>query len=114
MTYQPLPKGWTERYREIHAYLYHHGPCTTREIVEGLKLNEYFADNSAISQTYRHLKKLTIWGYATAVKDRTERVMLWSYAYNGESEIYVNPSYEHSEYYASKRIEDARYEHSEV
>lgn len=97
MTYQPLPMGWTEIDRQIHSYLFLKGPKTAAELVDTLKLFPDCPRNMRLQYTYRRLKKMGKWGYAIKDKEMATGKIYWHYAYNGQPQIYVNPSYVHKE-----------------
>lgn len=97
MTYQPLPMGWKEVDRRIHSYLHLKGPKTAAQLVDELDLFPNVARNFRIQYTYRRLKKMLEWGYTIKDKDMATGEVYWHYAFNGEPQIYVNPSYTHKE-----------------
>lgn len=97
MTYQPLPMGWTDIDRQIHAYLHLKGPKTAAELVDTLNLYPDRPRNMRLQYTYRRLKKMKSWGFVLKDKDMATGEVYWHYAFNGEPQLYVNPSYTHRE-----------------
>ena len=113
MAYQPLPMGWTDIDRRIHAYLHLKGPKTASDLVDELNLYPDSPRNMRLQHTYRRLKRMRSWDFVLKDKDMATGKIYWHYAFNGQPQIYVNPSYEHREIYASERIEDAQRGHKE-
>lgn len=97
MAYQPLPMGWTEIDRQLHAYLHLKGPKTAADLVDELNLYPDSPRNVRLQKTYHHLKKMRKWGYVLKDKDMFTGKIYWHYAYDGQPQIYVNPSYVHKE-----------------
>lgn len=97
MTYHPLPMGWKDTERRIHAYLFVRGPKTAAELVDALDLYPDAPRYTRLHKTYRHLKRMKKWGYAFRDKDMSSGKIYWHYAYDSEPQIYVNPSYVHKE-----------------
>lgn len=97
MTYHPLPMGWTDIDRQLHAYLHLKGPKTAADLVDELNLYPDSPRNLRLQYTYRRLKKMRKWGFVLKDKDMTTGKIYWHYAYSGEPQLYVNPSYVHKE-----------------
>ena len=97
MTYHPLPLGWTDVDRQIHSYLHLKGPKTAADLVDELNLYPDQPRNMRLQYIYRRLKKMRKWGFVLKDKDMATGKIYWHYAFNGEPQIYVNPSYTHKE-----------------